>query len=89
MDPGEEVGETLANHRVFSGKGRLSNLAAKAGFAAASFDINHLPSSRNHGKRKRPFDKRRPMDINGEIGFSLLDFTKNLLLLFDFYSFVK
>jgi len=73
----------------FSGKGRLSNLAAKAGFAAASFDINHLPSSRNHGKRKRPFDKRRPMDINGEIGFSLLDFTKNLLLLFDFYSFVK
>ena len=56
----------------FSGRGRLSRLAAKAGFAAAAFDINNgyvNPNEQKRRKTKRPFAKRKPMDINGEIGF--------------------
>ena len=58
----------------FSGRGRLSRLAAKAGFEVASFDINkRVPKNkRRSSRREHHFDKRQPFDINGEIGFTCL-----------------
>ena len=59
----------------FSGRGRLSQLAAKAGFQVASFDINrgrNYPKKRSSRHKKRHFDKRLPMDMNGEVGFAYL-----------------
>lgn len=57
----------------FSGHGRISTLAAKAGFPVASFDVGIISAKRS--KRRRPtrlFQERRPMDINGEVGFAFL-----------------
>lgn len=60
----------------FCGRGRFSTLAALAGFRVASFGINigktHRPKKRS--QRRKHFDKRQTMDMNGEIGFSCLVF---------------
>ena len=58
----------------FSGKGRVSALAAKTGFAVASFDIDrgHIPKPKRKNQKKYKFAKRNTMDINGEVGMASL-----------------
>ena len=54
----------------FSGKGRISRLAAKAGFRVASYEILHdLPTSKRR-RKNRNFPRRSFMDFNGESGFA-------------------
>ena len=60
----------------FSGLGRLSRLAAKAGFPTASFDLNMDAYYRRKKPRKtHPFPSRSYMDMNGEAGFAFLGST--------------
>ena len=56
----------------FSGTGRLSRLAAKAGIRTASFEIllDHGFKERRHKNKHVP--KRSYMDFCGECGFALL-----------------
>lgn len=57
----------------FCGKARISQLAVKAGFHVASFDLGIPGGTRMHRfreKAKRPF--RAAMDWNGDAGFALL-----------------
>ena len=64
----------------FSGKARLSRLAAKCGYPVASLDLENDPGFRNREKTsKHPFPHRSFMDFNGESGFAPLNL--NLLLL--------
>ena len=64
----------------FSGKARLSRLAAKCGYPVASFELENDPGFRNREKTsKHPFPHRSFMDFNGESGFAPLN--SNLLLL--------
>ena len=62
----------------FSGKGRVSTLAAKAGFAVASSDIELGNPSVHQSRQRNPtktdlFPDRAPLDMNGEIGMASLD----------------
>lgn len=56
----------------FSGKGRLSTMAAKLGFPVASYEILLDTTSAKKRKRNKHFPKRSFMDFNGECGFALL-----------------
>ena len=71
---GQETWEVV---EFFSGKGRLSRLAAKAGFKTASFEVE-LDRDFAMGKRRkcktRRFPQRSFMDFNGESGFAFLGF---------------
>ena len=71
LPPKEQPWEVL---EFFSGRGRLSSLAAKCGFSVGSFDINMLPKRlrKRSQKQRTYFRRRQPMDINGEVGFSFL-----------------
>ncbi len=69
---GSETWEVI---EFFAGKGRLSRLAAKAGFPVASFELeldNGVRTKTKKSKNKRCFPKRSYMDFNGEAGFALL-----------------
>ena len=60
----------------FSGTGRISGLAAKAGIACASYELllgSANPNPNENGKKSRRFPKRSCMDFNGECGFSPLE----------------
>ena len=62
----------------FSGQGRISTLAAKAGFAVASSDIELGHPSVHRSRERNPikadlFPDRAPLDMNGEIGMASLD----------------
>lgn len=62
----------------FSGKARLSRLAAKCGYPVASFDLENDKGFNNRKKTsKHTFPHRSYMDFNGESGFAL-----SVLLLF-------
>ena len=52
----------------------MSALAAKTGFAVASFDIDrgHIPKPKRKNQKKYKFAKRNTMDINGEVGMASL-----------------
>lgn len=54
----------------FSGTGRLSKMAAKAGLVVASFEI--LLDAPKSKKRNKHFHPRSSMDMNGESGFAFL-----------------
>ncbi len=59
----------------FSGKGRLSTMAAKIGLTVASYEIlldkkSYKKNMKN--KRNKHFPKRSYMDFNGEVGFAFL-----------------
>lgn len=65
---------------LFSGQGRISQLAAKLGIKTLSVDIN-IPGAdsisrmvRRKAKRKFPGPRRNLMDINGHTGFLFLGF---------------
>ena len=66
--------ETWDVIEFFSGKGRLSRLAAKAGFKVASFELElDKNGKKNRRKPKRNhFPQRSFMDFNGEVGFAFL-----------------
>ena len=52
----------------FSGKGRISRLAAKAKFSVAAYEILHDLTVSKRRRRNRRFPRRSFMDINGEAG---------------------
>ena len=59
----------------FCGKGRISALAAKAGFAVASCDIELGKPQKNRKRsqeKQKMFPNRPPLDMNGEVGFAFL-----------------
>lgn len=62
----------------FSGTGRISRLAAKAGIVCASYELllGFDPKPNGNGKKSRHFPKRSRMDFNGECGFSSLELFK-------------
>ena len=64
----------------FSGKARLSRLAAKCGYPVASFDLENDKGFHNRKKTsKHPFPHRSYMDFNGESGFAPLNWIFLLL----------
>ena len=67
---GKETWEVV---EFFSGKGRISRLAAKAGYPTASFELELDTSFKNKPKKKNwPFSHRSFMDFNGESGYASL-----------------
>lgn len=60
----------------FSGTGRISRLAAKAGLTCASYEIQLAGAPKKKKKNKRHFPRRSPMDFNGECGFAFLGFAE-------------